>query len=103
MLERNGARFLLVAWPSARQISGELPLGYQARLERYTSELGIDYLDLAPAVRTVEAGGARAFLLPHDGHPSVAGHEAAAHAIAIHLEDKQAAREAPAPAAQVTP
>ncbi len=105
MLDRNGRRLLLVAWPSARQISGELPLHYQERLERYASDLGIEYLDLAPAIRAVEAGGARAFLLPRDAHPSATGYAAAARAIAMRLSgDGQAApREASAPVPQAAP
>ena len=86
LLRRHGTRLLVVAWPSALQISGEDPMVYQERLELYTRELEIAYLDLAPAVREVETGGVNPFLLPHDSHPSAAGYEAAALAIVVELE-----------------
>lgn len=85
LVRENGARMLLVAWPSDTQIGGTAPITAQENLSGYCAELGIPYLDLTPTMSAMQAGGVPAFLSPLDWHPSPEGHEAAAAAIAARL------------------
>jgi len=87
VLETRDVRFLLVVWPSARQVAGQNPFTPQERLARFAKELDVPSLDLAEALRGLEAAGVPTFLVPRDGHPTARGYEAAAHAIAARLSE----------------
>jgi len=87
VLETRDVRFLLVVWPSARQVAGQDPFTPQERLARFAKELDVPALDLAEALRGLEAAGVPAFLVPRDGHPTARGYEAAARAIAARLSE----------------
>ena len=86
LLAGHGARLVLVVWPSADQIAGIEPLDPQTKLAGFAGELGIEMIDLTPEFAALASGGAPAFLLPYDGHPSPRGQDAAARAIARRLE-----------------
>jgi len=87
VLESRDVRFLLVVWPSARQVAGQDPFTPQERLSRFAKDLGIASLDLVEALRGLEAAGVPAFLVPRDGHPTASGYEAAARAVAARLSE----------------
>jgi len=72
---------LIVSWPTAEQIAGEEPSSAPGRLELLARRVGMQFLDLLPALDALRRSGKEPSLRPRDGHPSPAGHEAAAIAI----------------------
>jgi GDSL-like lipase/acylhydrolase family protein len=86
LLAERGIRMLLVAWPSAEQVAGSSPTSPERTLEEYARDLGVEYLDLTPAMSQLRASGTNPYLVPLDGHPSWQGHQAAAAAIRARLD-----------------
>jgi lysophospholipase L1-like esterase len=85
LLARRRIRWMVVAWPSAQQLGGSESLEPQERLEGLAREAGVPFLDLTPALQDLRRKGERAYLVPLDGHPSAAGYEASARAVAERL------------------
>lgn len=87
LLGSRGIEGLLVSWPTAEQIAGEEPSLAAGRLEPLAREMGMQFLDLLPALEALRRTGTEPSLAPRDGHPSAAGHHAAAIAIRARLAD----------------
>ena len=96
-----GARFLVVAAPSFRQLDpvqfnrvlveqgldpGRFDIEFPNRqLQQAASNQGLDYLDLLPALRDAARTNATEIFFPRDAHWTPAGHQAAAAAVYAHL------------------
>ena len=81
LLDARGIPALLVTWPTAEQVASGEPSEAIGRIERLAGEHYMDFLNLRPALETLLRAGIEPSLMPRDGHPSPAGHDAAAVAI----------------------
>jgi lysophospholipase L1-like esterase len=80
-------RVLVSAWPSAEQaMSGQVPPSHAA-LASAARDNGLEFLDLSAAMADVIRQGGAPYLVPLDGHPSAAGHHAAAEAMTRRLRE----------------
>ena len=80
-------RVLVAAWPSAEQsLAGQVPPSHAA-LASAAQANGLAFLDLSPAMAAVIRQGGAPYLVPLDGHPSAAGHRAAAEAMMRRLQE----------------
>jgi len=88
LLDARGIEGLIVSWPTADQISGKEASNAAARLvEALAGESEMAFLDLLPVLQDLLEEGTEPTLMPRDGHPSPAGHQAAAAAIRARLAD----------------
>jgi lysophospholipase L1-like esterase len=78
---------LVVGWPSAEQAAAGLVPPSHAELARAAEGSRMAFLDLSEAMREILRNGGAPYLVPLDGHPSAAGHQAAAAAIARRLAE----------------
>lgn len=83
----NGIPVLLVAWPSAEQAMAATVPPVHADLARAARQNGFEFLDLSEAMAATLHAGGSPYLVPLDGHPSAAGHRAAAAAIERRLAE----------------
>jgi len=77
----RGIEPVLAVFPHPSQLEPTLlERTYQRRVLAIADELGMTAIDLLPAFRAAAARGEAPFI-PFDGHPSAAGHRAAAEAL----------------------
>jgi len=97
----SGVHFLVVYIPTKFRVYGEFcefpengygrewrPNDLPARLEEWTRDNGIAFLDLTPALQQVAADGELAYY-PDDGHWNAKGHEVVAEAVAEFLRSRK--------------
>jgi len=82
LLASKRIALLLIAYPSNSDLAPGDDDRPGTRLAAMASRLGVSYLDLLPAMRAAATSGEALYLLPADGHPSPAGHRAAARCVA---------------------
>jgi len=82
MVERHGARLMIVAFPLPLMLEHPFPAStYPARLNQFSEHENIPFLDLTSAFRSAFAGHESLFIPFDADHPNAAGHEIAAREI----------------------
>jgi hypothetical protein len=83
----HGARLILAVIPVASQISNTFPNErYQSQLKQYAMNVGLDFVDLLPGLRSDYQRYQESLIIPFDGHYNGKAHRAMAVSIFDYLD-----------------